>query len=159
MRFMVMVMATPESEAGAPPKPEDQPLTTKNEQFLIAMLDELEDKNGPVWWQCTLAQVHDNLVILDLRNEDTIWAGNRFVIYALVPQCNISCHVLWGKNKQNTVFAVGKSILKRDSKTHVGKLMLEYGGGGHEAAGTCQVENLRAEEQLQTLIDTITADG
>lgn len=105
------------------------------------------------------ARVHDNLVVLDLRNEDTIWAGNRFVIYALFPQCNISCHVMWGKNKQNTVFAVGKSILKRDSKTHVGHLMLEYGGGGHEAAGTCQVENLRAEEQLQTLIEKINADG
>jgi nanoRNase/pAp phosphatase (c-di-AMP/oligoRNAs hydrolase) len=105
------------------------------------------------------ARVHDNLVVLDLRNEDTIWAGNRFVIYALFPQCNISCHVMWGKNKQNTVFAVGKSILKRDSKTHVGHLMLEYGGGGHEAAGTCQIENLRAEEQLQTLIEKINADG
>lgn len=105
------------------------------------------------------AQVHDNLVVLDLRNEDTIWAGNRFVIYALYPQCNISCHIMWGKNKQNTVFAVGKSILKRDSKTHVGHLMLQYGGGGHDAAGTCQVENLRAEEQLQTLIEKINADG
>lgn len=105
------------------------------------------------------AQVYDNLVVLDLRNEDTIWAGNRFVIYALYPQCNISCHILWGKNKQNTVFAVGKSILKRDSKTHVGHLMLQYGGGGHDAAGTCQVENLRAEEQLQTLIEKINADG
>ncbi len=105
------------------------------------------------------ARIHNNLVVLDLRNEDTIWAGNRFVIYALFPQCNISCHVMWGKNKQNTVFAVGKSILKRDSKTHVGHLMLEYGGGGHEAAGTCQIENLRAEEQLQTLIEKINADG
>ncbi len=105
------------------------------------------------------ARVHDNLVVLDLRAEDTIWAGNRFVIYALYPQCNISAHVMWGKNKQNTVFAVGKSILKKDSKTHVGKLMLKYNGGGHDAAGTCQVENLKAEEQLQTLIDKITADG
>lgn len=105
------------------------------------------------------AAVHDNLVVLDLRNEETIWAGNRFMIYALYPQCNISIHVLWGKNRQNTVFAVGKSIIKRDSKTHIGKLMLEYGGGGHEAAGTCQVGNLEAEEKLQDLITKITANG
>lgn len=105
------------------------------------------------------AAVHGNFVVLDLRNEETIWAGNRFVIYALYPQCNISCHVMWGKNKQNTVFAVGKSILKRDSKTHVGQLMLTYGGGGHEAAGTCQVDNLKAEDELQGLIDKINADG
>ncbi len=105
------------------------------------------------------AQTHKNLVVLDLRNEETIWAGNRFVIYALFPQCNISIHALWGKNKQNTVFAIGKSILKRDSKTHVGKLCLEYGGGGHDAAGTCQVGNLEAEEKLSEIVEKITADG
>ncbi|MCA1941155.1 MAG: exopolyphosphatase [Caenispirillum bisanense] len=105
------------------------------------------------------ATVHKNLVVLDLRNEDTIWAGNRFMIYALFPQTNISMHVMWGFQKQNTVFAVGKSIFDRSSKTNVGKLMLEYGGGGHMAAGTCQVENSMAEEALAALIDRITADG
>lgn len=103
--------------------------------------------------------VHKNLVIFDLRKEDIIWAGNRFVIYALFPQCNISIHVLWGKNKQNTVFATGKSILDRSSETDVGTLMLEHGGGGHHAAGTCQVPNLQSEEILQGLIERITTDG
>jgi len=105
------------------------------------------------------AEQHGNLVVLDLRKEDTIWAGNRFMIYALFPSTNISVHVMWGKNKQNTVFAVGKSILDRSSQTNVGDLMLQYGGGGHEAAGTCQVENLKAEDVLQELIKTINADG
>ncbi len=105
------------------------------------------------------ATVHKNLVVLDLRKEDTIWAGNRFMIYALFPQCNISCHVIWGKNKQNTVFAIGKSILNRTSKTNIGKLCLEYGGGGHHAAGTCQIDNQNAEETLQEIIEKITADG
>ncbi|MEC8665146.1 MAG: exopolyphosphatase [Pseudomonadota bacterium] len=103
--------------------------------------------------------LHDNLVVLDLRREDTIWAGNRFIIYALYPQTNISMHILWGKNKQNTVFAVGKSILNRTSKTNVGQLMLKHGGGGHDAAGTCQVDNLSADEALNDLIRTITSDG
>src|SRR5688500_13178469 len=80
--------------------------------------------------------VHGNLVVLDLLNEETIWPTNRFAIYALYPQCNISIHKMWGLKKQNTVFATGKSILDRSSKTHVGELMLKYGGGGHEAAGT-----------------------
>ncbi len=105
------------------------------------------------------SKIYDNLVVLDLRKEETIWAGNRFIVYALFPQCNISIHILWGKNKQNTVFAVGKSILDRSSKTNVGNLMLEYGGGGHDAAGTCQIANLKAEEILQELIDRINADG
>jgi nanoRNase/pAp phosphatase (c-di-AMP/oligoRNAs hydrolase) len=105
------------------------------------------------------AKINRNLMVLDLRKEDTIWAGNRFMIYALFPQCNISIHVLWGKNKQNTVFAIGKSILNRTSKTNIGKMALEYGGGGHEAAGTCQVENLKAEEVLGDLVKRITKDG
>ncbi|MGB0718967.1 MAG: exopolyphosphatase [Bdellovibrionales bacterium] len=105
------------------------------------------------------AVVHKNLVLLDLRKEDTIWAGNRFVIYALFPQANISMHVLWGKNKQNTVFAIGKSILNKTSRTHVGDLCLFYGGGGHAAAGTCQVPNLEAEEKLQELIEAINEEG
>ncbi len=103
--------------------------------------------------------VHKNLVVLDLRKEETIWAGNRFIIYALFPQCNISIHILWGKNKQNTVFATGKSILDRSSKTNIGVLMLEHGGGGHHAAGTCQVANLQAEEIKRELIARINADG
>ncbi|MCG5548726.1 exopolyphosphatase [Halorhodospira halochloris] len=103
--------------------------------------------------------VHDNLVVLDLRNEETIWPGNRFMIYALHPQCNISIHVMWGYQQQNTVFAVGKSIFDRSSRTNVGELMLEYGGGGHEAAGTCQIDTDRADQVLQELIERITKDG
>jgi len=105
------------------------------------------------------ATVHKNLVVLDLRNEETIYAGNRFVIYALYPEQNISIHVLWGLKNQNTVFATGKSILNRTSKTNIGALMLEYGGGGHENAGTCQVENEMAEDVLGALIVRINKEG
>ncbi|MFA7275604.1 MAG: exopolyphosphatase [Pseudobdellovibrionaceae bacterium] len=105
------------------------------------------------------ARVYKNLVILDLRDEEVIYAGNRFMIYALFQQCNISIHVLWGKNKQNTVFAIGKSILNRSSRTNVGHLCLEYGGGGHDAAGTCQIDNLKAEEELEAIIKRINKDG
>lgn len=103
--------------------------------------------------------VHGNLLVLDLRNEDIIYAVNRFMVYALFPQTNISIHVLWGLQKQNTVFATGKSITNRSSKTNIGELMLAYGGGGHANAGTCQVENERAGEVLQALIRQINADG
>ena len=102
---------------------------------------------------------HGNLAVLDLRDEETIYAGNRFMIYALFPDTNISIHVLWGLNKLNTVFATGKSIINRTSKTNIGDLMLKYGGGGHESAGTCQIENDDAERVLSELIEQITADG
>jgi len=105
------------------------------------------------------ATVHKNLVVLDLREEETIWAGNRFVLYALFPETNISIHVLWGLKQQNTVFATGKSIFDKSSKTNVGELMLWYGGGGHDAAGTCQVENDQAVSVLEELITRINKDG
>jgi nanoRNase/pAp phosphatase (c-di-AMP/oligoRNAs hydrolase) len=105
------------------------------------------------------AKVYKNLIVLDLRNEPTIWAGNRFVVYAQHPECNISIHVLWGLKQQNTVFATGKSIFNRSSKTNIGELMLQYGGGGHPAAGTCQVENDKADQVLRELVARINADG
>jgi len=105
------------------------------------------------------AALHKNLVVLDLRAEQTIFAGNRFIIYALFPEANISIHVLWGLKNQNTVFATGKSILDRTSKTNIGALMLQHGGGGHENAGTCQVANERAEDVLAALIKRINSDG
>lgn len=105
------------------------------------------------------AKVNANLVVLDLRGEDTIYAGNRFVVYALFPKSNISMHVLWGVKKEATVFAMGKSIFNRTSKTDIGRLALSYGGGGHEAAGTCQVANDQAETTLGELIKRITTDG
>jgi nanoRNase/pAp phosphatase (c-di-AMP/oligoRNAs hydrolase) len=105
------------------------------------------------------SKIYKNLIVLDLREEEVIHAGNRFMIYALYPQCNISIHILWGFQKQNTVFAVGKSIVNRSSKTNIGELMLKYGGGGHHAAGTCQIEHDRAEPVLKELIAKITHDG
>ena len=119
----------------------------------FAHQDKFKDQLG----RC--AAVHKNLIVLDLRKEQTVYAGNRFVIYALHPKCNISIHALWGLNQLNTVFAVGKSIVNRTSKTNIGELMLKYGGGGHENAGTCQVENDIADEVLKGLIAKITADG
>jgi nanoRNase/pAp phosphatase (c-di-AMP/oligoRNAs hydrolase) len=105
------------------------------------------------------ATVHGNLVVLDLRQEETIWATNRFLVYALFPQCNISIHVMLGFQGQNIVMATGKSILDRSSKTNVGTLMLQHGGGGHAAAGTCQIAHDRATEVLNGLIKQINADG
>jgi nanoRNase/pAp phosphatase (c-di-AMP/oligoRNAs hydrolase) len=101
--------------------------------------------------------VKDDVVVLDLRDEETIWAGNRFMIYALFPQCRVSMHVLWGMKRQNTVFAIGKSILDRSSQIDVGEICLSYGGGGHKAAGTCQVDNARAEQVKAELIGKLSA--
>ena len=104
--------------------------------------------------RCTT--VHDRIALLDLRAEEVIYAGNRFMIYALHPECDISVHVLWGVKRQNTVFAVGKSILDRSSPVDVGAVCLAYGGGGHRAAGTCQVPNERAEAVKHELLGLLS---
>ncbi len=95
------------------------------------------------------------VVVLDLRSEDVIFAGNRFMVYALYPDAEVSIHVLWGKQKQNTVFATGKSIINRESRHNIGELMLEYGGGGHRKAGTCQVPHEDAERVLRELVERL----
>ncbi len=99
--------------------------------------------------------VHSWVVVLDLRNEEVIHPTNRFLVYALYPNCTVSIHVLWGLKRQNTVFAVGRSIIDRSSTLDIGALMLAHGGGGHEAAGTCQIANDEAHAVLTELVDTI----
>jgi nanoRNase/pAp phosphatase (c-di-AMP/oligoRNAs hydrolase) len=103
------------------------------------------------------SRVCGNLVLVDFREEATIHAGNRFTIYALYRQCNISITVTAGGAM--TRLAVGKSILDRSSKTDIGALMLEYGGGGHVAAGGCRVPNGDVDRVLDALAARINADG
>ncbi|MBL6932369.1 MAG: exopolyphosphatase [Rhodospirillales bacterium] len=107
--------------------------------------------------RCT--KMHGNLAVLDLRYEDMIYATNRFILYAMFPDTNISIHAIWGLNRLNTVYAVGKSIVNRTSNTNIGELMLKYGGGGHANAGTCQVDNDEADKVLDELVQKITSDG
>jgi nanoRNase/pAp phosphatase (c-di-AMP/oligoRNAs hydrolase) len=99
--------------------------------------------------------VYNNVVVLDLLNEDIIYPGNRFDIYTIFPNCNVSIHMIWGLNKQNIVLAVGKSILNRTSPVNIGELMLNYGGGGHQNAGTCQVPIDKGRDICKELVDKI----
>lgn len=107
--------------------------------------------------RCT--KVINNLLIVDYREEEVIYPGNRFMVYALFPEQNISIHVVWGRDKQNIVFSPGKSIINKTSKTNIGELMLKYGGGGHVAAGGCQIETQKAQTVLEELIKKINEDG
>ena len=105
------------------------------------------------------SSVHSNLVALDLRREKEIYTTNRFTVYAMYPNTNISMHVMPGKQGVNTVFAVGKSVLNKSAKVDVGALMLEYGGGGHKAVGTCQIDNAKADTVMKELIKRIVEAG
>jgi nanoRNase/pAp phosphatase (c-di-AMP/oligoRNAs hydrolase) len=105
--------------------------------------------------RCT--SLRGTVAVIDLRAEAVIHAGNRFVVYALYPGCSVSAHILWGKQRQNTVIAVGKSILNRTSTADIGALMLSYGGGGHAKAGTCQVPHHDADRVVEEVIGHLNA--
>lgn len=119
----------------------------------IALYNEEQEKFKEQIKRCT--KVDEKIAILDVRNEDVIHVGNRFMVYALFPECNVSIHIFDGKQKQNTVFAVGKSIVNRSCPIDVGAMMYEYEGGGHMNAGTCQVDNDKADETLKSIINNI----
>lgn len=104
-----------------------------------------------------LAKVHGKVVVLDLRNEEVIHAGNRFMIYALYPEAQISVHVAWGFKQQNTAVMIGKSIVNKGSNVDIGELCLKYGGGGHHNAGTCQLDNDVVDKELPNIIGALNA--
>ena len=104
-----------------------------------------------------IAQIHDKVVVLDLRNEEVIHAGNRFMIYALYPETQISIHVAWGFKKQNTAGMIGKSIVNKASEADIGALCLKYGGGGHRNAGTCQLDNDKVDQELPNIVAALNA--
>ncbi len=102
-----------------------------------------------------IARVEGKVVVLDLRNEDPIYAGNRFMVYALYPEAEISIHVAWGFKKQNTAVMIGKSIINKNSQADIGELCLKYGGGGHHNAGTCQLDNDKVDAELPNIIKAL----
>ena len=104
-----------------------------------------------------LARIDGKVVILDLRNEEVIHPGNRFMVYALYPEAEISVHIAWGYQKQNTAVMIGKSIVNRASNVDIGALCLKYGGGGHRNAGTCQLDNDTVDSQLPDIIKALNA--
>jgi nanoRNase/pAp phosphatase (c-di-AMP/oligoRNAs hydrolase) len=107
----------------------------------------------------SFSRLEKNLVITDQRGVDEVPTGNRFLIYTLFPTSNISIRIFWGFKKQNVVCAVGHNIFNRDCNTNVGELMSRYDGGGHNGAGTCQLEVDDADTKLKQIVDTIKNNG
>ena len=102
-----------------------------------------------------ITKIVDKVAVIDLRNEETIYTGNRFMVYALWPETEISVHVAWGFRKQNTAVMIGKSIINKSSNFNIGELCLSYGGGGHANAGTCQLDNDKVDAELPIIFDKL----
>jgi nanoRNase/pAp phosphatase (c-di-AMP/oligoRNAs hydrolase) len=104
-----------------------------------------------------LARLDGNVIVLDLRGVDPIYAGNRFLIYTFYPEQNISVWVVDGKEKANVAITVGYSVINRTCTVDVGSLLFKYGGGGHHQVGTCQVDYAGADRIIKEIIQTIRA--
>ena len=96
-----------------------------------------------------------DVIISDLRGVDPIYTGNRFLIYSMYPEQNISAWIVSGKGGLGCSVAGGYSVLNRTSDIDVGSLMLKYGGGGHKAVGTCQFKDEEIEDKLPKLLDEL----
>lgn len=111
---------------------------------------------GPAVDQMLAAsEQHGNLLVVDLTHEDPIWAANRFLPYALFPQCNVVIRRMWGRDRRNTVFALGRSIFERSSSVDIGAICERYGGGGHPYSGSCQIEHAMADKVFDELIEAV----
>jgi hypothetical protein len=105
------------------------------------------------------SRAEGNVVITDFRGKGELPHGNRFLIYTLFPQANVSVRVADGFNKKFTSIQVGHSILNRTCKTNVGELLLEHGGGGHFGAGTCQPTSEEASDVLASIVNVLKENG
>jgi len=135
----------------------DEILELSDVKERVNLYDKYEEEFKEQLKRCST--IKDNLVIIDYRDEEIIYPGNRFMIYAIYPEVNISIHAIWGRDKQNVVYSTGKSIINKSSKTNIGELMLKHDGGGHVAAGGCQPSHENAVAVLDDLIKTINQDG
>ena len=100
-------------------------------------------------------RVEKDVIITDLRGVDPIYTGNRFMIYSMYPEQNISAWIVSGKGGVGCSAAVGYSIINRTSTVDVGHLMLKYGGGGHKAVGTCQFGDDNMDTELPKMLDEL----
>ncbi len=138
--------------------------TTKSAEEILALPDVMERTARYAAQQKDFtamiernAAMHGNVLLIDLRGEEEIYAGNRFSAYSMYPQCNVSVQVIWGLKKQNVVLTVGYSILNRTCQVDIGKLMFSYGGGGHKQVGTCQVPTEKADQIIANVLAALQA--
>jgi len=139
---------------------------TKNADEILAIPD-VQERTKRYFEQQALfidmlqrcCEIRENVIITNLMAEETIFCGNRFLVYGIFPDQNIEVRLMWGKNNQNVIMAVGHSILNQTCQTNVGKLMLKYGGGGHERVGTCQVPADSWQQALQEIVGQLVKNG
>ena len=118
------------------------------------------DQNEQFCWTLMQAsRLSGNVVFTDFRRVKDPPAGNRFLIYTLFPEANVSVRAQWGPRKDSVMVNVGHSIFERTCQTSVGDLMSDYGGGGHRGAGSTPLPILEADVKILEIIETLQRNG
>ena len=123
---------------------------------VVRMYEQNEDF---CWTLMNTSRLDGNVVFTDFRRVKDPPAGNRFLIYTLFPEANVSVRAQWGRNRDHVMVQVGHSIFNRTCKTSVGELMSDYGGGGHRGAGSSPLPLLEADAKILEIIDTLRQNG
>ena len=97
----------------------------------------------------------EQLTLIHGWTSDVIYTGNRFMVYAMWLEVEMSVHIAWGFKKQNTAVMIGRSIFNKGGTVDIGELCLSYGGGGHANAGTCQLDNDLVDQELPNIIEKL----
>ncbi len=125
-------------------------------QRIIRMFEQNEEF---CWTVVQYSRLSDNVVFTDFRRVARPPAGNRFLVYTLFPEANVSVRAQWGRNKESVMINVGHSIFDRSCKTSIGDLMSDYGGGGHRGAGSTPLPVMEADARILEIIDTLRRNG
>jgi len=141
-------------------------LKTKSIQEVLALPEVRERiqrlRNDQVEFRRLLSRnsfLLNNVVVTDLREIERLPSGNRFLVYTLFPEANVSLRVHWGPRHGSVIAAVGHSIFNRTCNTSVGELMSRYGGGGHRGAGTCVLPIEKAADAIDEILFELQANG
>jgi hypothetical protein len=123
---------------------------------IIRMFDQNEKF---CWTLVQYSRLSGNVVFTDFRRVAEPPVGNRFLVYTLFPEANVSVRAQWGPEKRSVMVNVGHSIFNRGCKTSVGELMSDYGGGGHRGAGSSPLPVMQADLKILEIIETLQANG
>ena len=135
----------------------DEILEIKEVKERVDLYFKYEDEFNNQLKRCT--KVVGNVAIIDYKDEDIIYPGNRFLVYAMFPEASLSIHISYTFDRKKLVYSTGKSIINKSSTANIGELMLSYGGGGHKAAGGCQIPLSEANKVLEELIEKLNQDS
>jgi hypothetical protein len=105
------------------------------------------------------SRVEGNVIVTDSRQLRYFPNGNRYLIYTMYPEQNVSVSIFNKRNSDVSVIFCGHSIFNRTCNTDINSLLRKYNGSGRISAGTCVVNQNEADNILNSIIDELKKNG